>query len=79
MCDVTVTMDELRVAFKFCVKAGVKVCSETLQIIRNVCGCSALSHTHIHQWYTCFCESKVDVKDSARSSRPFTEGMDQKS
>jgi hypothetical protein len=77
LCDVTVITDEQRVAFKFYVKAG-KSESETLQMIHNTCGCSALSHTRVHQWYTCFCASKEEVKDSARSGCPFTAGMDGK-
>ena len=70
-------MDEQRVAFKFCIKAGKSV-SETLQMIHNACGCSTLHHTHIHQCYTCFCESREDVKDGASSGHSFTAGVDEK-
>ena len=41
---------------------------ETLQMIQNAYGSSALSCSNIYQWYAPACEGRKDMKDNVRNS-----------
>ena len=63
---------EQRINIKFCVKLG-KTATETLKMLRDVCGDSSMSKTRVFEWHKRFVEGR---EDDPKSGRPCTSTTD---